>query len=453
MVKNMLKPDLTEEQKNGSNINNDEDNMTEEQRKKHARRAAIASIVGTSIEWYDFYLYGTMAALVFPMLFFPESDPVIGLLQSFTTLFIGFLARPLGAAFFGTFGDRIGRKATLITTLLLMGISSALIGLLPSYESGGVIVSILLVFFRFCQGFGAGGEWGGSVVLSVEWSSKKRRGLMGSMTQIASPIALLLSSLVVSITIYLTGDNFYTWGWRIPFLISIVLVVIGFYIRRGVVDAPQFKKMKKENRLAKQPVLEVFKKYSKPLILVIFASLAQGVPFYVFTTFAISYGTEYLKLDKQLLTNGMLLVAIAEIIVILYAAHLSDIYNRKIVFYVGSLFTILVAFPFFWLMDTRNTLLVIVIMCLSIVGAGAVYGPLATLIAECFPANIRYSGTSLGYQLSAAIQGVTPLLCVYLLNTFNSTVPISIYLISACVIAMGAVVLLRKTPNKMDMDA
>ncbi|WP_110927426.1 MFS transporter [Bacillus massiliglaciei] len=431
---------------------NTHDSIPEEQRKKLVKRAALASVVGTTIEWYDFYIYGTMAALVFPKLFFPESDPYIGLLQSFTTLFIGFLARPLGAAFFGNFGDRLGRKTSLVATLLLMGISSTLIGLLPPYENVGITAAILLVFLRFCQGFGAGGEWGGSVVLSVEWSSKKRRGIMGSMTQIASPIALLLSSGAISLTIFLTGDHFYTWGWRIPFLISLVLVFIGFIIRRGVADSPQFTKMKKENRLAKQPVREVFKRYPKALFLVIFSSLAQGVPFYVFTTFAISYGTEQLHLDKQFLTNTILLVSIVEIIAILYAAHLSDKYNRKTVFYVGSLLTILVAFPFFMLLDTKTPGLVILGMCLSIIGAGTVYGPLAALIAECFPAELRYSGTSLGYQISAAVQGLSPLLCVYLLNTFNSTVPISLYLIAACVISIIAVSLLKKNSNRMDMD-
>jgi MFS family permease len=426
------------------------ESITDEQRKKHVKRAALASIVGTAIEWYDFYIYGTMAALVFPKLFFPESNPYVALLQSFTTLFIGFLARPLGAAFFGNFGDRIGRKATLVTTLLLMGISSTLIGLLPSYNNAGSIVAFLLVFLRFCQGFGAGGEWGGSVVLSIEWSSKKRRGIMGSMTQIGSPIALILSSGVISLTIFLTGTNFYTWGWRIPFLISLVLVAIGFIIRRGVVDSPQFTKMKKENHLARQPVLEVFKKYPKVLFLVILSSLAQGVPFYVFTTFSISYGTEQLHLDKQFLTNTILLVAIVEIIVILSAAYFSDKFNRKAVFFVGSLLTILVAFPFFWLLDTKIAALVMLGMCLSILGAGAVYGPLAALIAECFPANIRYSGTSLGYQISAAIQGLSPLLCVYLLNTYKSTVPISMYLIIACLISICAVAMLKKTskPNR-----
>lgn len=428
------------------------ENLTEEQRKKQARRAALASVVGTSIEWYDFYLYGTMAALVFPKLFFPESDPYIGLIQSFATLFIGFLARPLGAAFFGSFGDRIGRKATLVTTLLLMGISSTLIGLLPTYEQAGIIVAILLIFFRFCQGFGAGGEWGGSVVLSVEWSSKGRRGIMGSMTQIASPIALLLSSGVVSLTIFLTGEHFYTWGWRIPFLISIILVFIGFKIRSGVADSPQFQKMKESNQLAKRPVIEVFKKFPKTLFWVILCSLAQGVPFYVFTTFAISYGKEQLGLPEQFLTNTIIIVAIVEIIIILYASHLSDKYGRKIIFYLGCLATIVVAFPFFWLLNTKITLLIVVGMCLSIIGAGAVYGPLAALIAESFPANIRYSGSSLGYQLSAALQGISPMLCVYLLNTFNSTVPISLYLIIACTISIFAVTMLSKYNNQMDLD-
>lgn len=426
------------------------DNLTEEQRNSQAKRAALASLVGTTIEWYDFFLFGTMAALVFPQLFFPGNDPYVGLLQSFAALFVGFAARPLGAAFFGYFGDRIGRKATLVTTLLLMGIASMLIGLLPSYETGGIIVTILLVFFRFCQGFGAGGEWGGSVVLSVEWSPKGKRGLMGSMTQVASPIALLLSSAVVSLTIFLTGDNFHVWGWRIPFLISIILVIIGFIIRRGVADSPQFTKMKKENRLSKQPVRDVFKKYPKTIFLVVLAGLAQGVPFYVFTTFAISYGSEQLQIKEQFLTNTLMVVSVVEIIVILYAAHLSDKFNRKSIFYFGALVTILFAFPFFWLFDTKSALLIVLAMSIAIVGAGTVYGPLAALIAECFPAELRYSGTSLGYQLSAAIQGISPMLCVYLLNTFNSSAPISIYLIVASLLAIVAVAKLKKA-TYMDM--
>ncbi|RST72083.1 MFS transporter [Siminovitchia acidinfaciens] len=420
------------------------DNLTEKERKSMARRAGLASLVGTTIEWYDFFLFGTMAALVFPQLFFPGADPVAGLLQSFAALFVGFAARPLGAAFFGYFGDRIGRKATLVTTLLLMGIASTLIGLLPSYETWGVAATILLVFFRFCQGFGAGGEWGGSVVLSVEWSSKGKRGLMGSMTQVASPIALLLSSAVVSATIFLTGDNFHVWGWRIPFLISIILVIIGFIIRRGVEDSPSFKKMQKEDRLSKQPVRDVFRRYPKTLFLVILAGLAQGVPFYVFTTFAISYGSGQLQLESQFLTNTLMVVSIVEIAVIFYAAHLSDKYNRKSIFYVGALITVLMAFPFFWLFDTKVAGLVVLAMSLAIIGAGTVYGPLAALIAECFPAELRYSGTSLGYQLSAAIQGISPMLCVYLLDTFNSTAPISIYLVVASLIAIVAVVNLKK---------
>ncbi|MFD1708809.1 MFS transporter [Siminovitchia sediminis] len=346
----------------------------------------------------------------------------------------------------------MGRKATLVTTLLLMGIASTLIGLLPTYETWGVMATILLVFFRFCQGFGAGGEWGGSVVLSVEWSPKGKRGLMGSMTQVASPIALLLSSGVVSATIFLTGDNFHVWGWRIPFLVSVILVIIGFIIRRGVADSPSFAKMKKENRLSKQPVRDVFKRYPKTIFLVILASLAQGIPFYIFTTFAISYGSEQLQLEEQFLTNTLMVVSVVEILVIFYAAHLSDKYNRKSIFYAGALVTILMAFPFFWLFDTRVAGLVVLAMSLAIIGAGTVYGPLAALISECFPAEIRYSGTSLGYQLSAAIQGLSPMICVYLLNTFNSTVPISLYLIIGSVAAIIAVANLKKATYMDEED-
>ncbi|MFM1652028.1 MFS transporter [Brevibacillus sp. B_LB10_24] len=418
-------------------------------RKKQVRKAAIASVVGTSIEWYDFFLYGTMSALVFPKLFFPESDPYIAVLQSFATFFLGFLARPVGAMIFGHYGDRIGRKATLVTTLLLMGISSTLIGLLPSYGSIGIAAPLLLVLLRVCQGIGVGGEWGGSVVLSTEWASKKRRGLMGSMTQLGVPIGLLTSTLTVSFCIRLFGDSFDTWGWRIPFLVSFVLIAIGLYIRLGIVDSPQFSKLKQEKRVARQPVLEVVKKHPKEIVLSACARLTEQVPFYIFTTFVIAYGTEQLGMEKQFLTNALLAVPLVEIVLIPLFAHLSDKFSRKKVYILGSVLTILFAFPFFSLINTTVPGLVILGIALSIVGPCISYGPQAALIAENFPTHLRYSGASLGYQLASVIGGgLAPMISIYLLHTYGSTVPISLYIIAACVISIIAVFGLKDRANQ-----
>ncbi|MED4286793.1 MFS transporter [Priestia megaterium] len=409
-------------------------------RKKQVKKAAIASIVGTSIEWYDFFLYGTMAALVFPKLFFPESDSYIGVLQAFTTLFIGFLARPIGAMIFGNYGDRIGRKATLVITLLLMGISSTLIGLLPTYENIGIWASVFLVLLRFIQGIGVGGEWGGSVVLSIEWSSKKHRGLMGSMTQLGVPIGLLVSTCVVSICIFFTGDSFESWGWRIPFLISILLVGVGLFIRLGIKESPQFSKMKEENLVAKRPVLEVIKEHPKTIMLAAFSRLSEQVPFYLFTTFVISYGTEQINLDKQFLTNTVLLVSVAYLFVVPLSAYLSDKFGRKKMYFIGSSITLLFAFPYFYLLNTGVSSLIVLAIAISGIGPGMVYGPQAAMIAENFPLHLRYSGSSLAYQLASIIGGgIAPMISLFLLHEFGSTIPISLYIIICCVIAIVSV--------------
>ncbi|MFY0805688.1 MFS transporter [Peribacillus frigoritolerans] len=414
--------------------------MDESIRKKQVRKAAIASIVGTSIEWYDFFLYGTMAALVFPQLFFPESNSYIGILQSFTTLFIGFLARPIGAIIFGNYGDRIGRKATLVTTLLLMGISSTIIGLLPTYENIGIFASVLLVLLRFVQGIGVGGEWGGSVVLSIEWSSKKHRGLMGSMTQLGVPIGLLVSTAAVSLSIFFTGDSFESWGWRIPFLISILLVGVGLWIRLGIEESPQFSKMKEENLVAKQPVLEVIKEHPKTIMLAAFSRLAEQVPFYIFTAFIISYGTEQINLDKQFLTNAVLLVAVVYLLVVPLSAHLSDKIGRKKIYIIGSSITLIFALPYFYLFNTGEPSLIILAIAISGIGPGMVYGPQAALIAENFPLHLRYSGSSIAYQLASIIGGgIAPMISLFLLHEFGSTTSISLYIILCCIIAIISV--------------
>jgi len=418
--------------------------MDESVRKKQMRKVAIASVVGTSIEWYDFFIYGTMAALVFPQLFFPESSSFMGILQSFITLFVGFLARPIGAIVFSSYGDKVGRKAALVTSLLLMGISTTLMGLLPTYHSIGTVAPILLVLLRFIQGIGVGGEWGGSVTLSVEWSSKKSKGLMGSMTQLGVPIGMIFSTLVVSLCMSLTGDSFEAWGWRLPFLLSIVLVFIGLYIRLGIEESPEFEKLKEEKNTAKQPVLESIKGYPKEILLAALTRLADNVPFYICTTFTVYYATTHLNMDKQLMTNAVLLVAITFLFIVPYAAHLSDKFGRKKIMFSGMIITLLGALPYFYLINTKELVLIAIAIVLLSIGPAVIYGPQATLLAEIFPVHLRFSGSSLAYQFAAIIAGgLAPTISLTLLETFKSANAITVYIIVCCAISITALFLLK----------
>ena len=418
--------------------------MDESVRKKQMKKVAIASVVGTSIEWYDFFLYGTMAALVFPQLFFPESSSYMGVLQSFITLFVGFLARPIGAMVFSSYGDKVGRKAALVTSLLLMGISTTLMGLLPTYHSIGAVAPILLVILRFIQGIGVGGEWGGSVTLSVEWSSEKSKGLMGSMTQLGVPIGMIFATIVVSLCMSLTGDFFEAWGWRIPFLLSFALVFIGLYIRLGIEESPEFEKLKEEKATAKQPVLEAIKGYPKQILLAAFTRLADNVPFYICTTFTVYYATTQLNMDKQLITNAVMLVAITFLFIVPYAAHLSDKFGRKKIMFSGMIMTLLGALPYFYLINTKEIVLIAIAIVLLSIGPAVIYGPQATLLAEIFPAHIRFSGSSLAYQFAAIIAGgLAPTISLTLLEKFKSPNAITMYIIVCCVISMTCLYLLK----------
>jgi MFS family permease len=424
--------------------------VNEQVRKKQMKKVALASIVGTSIEWYDFFLYGTMAALVFPQLFFPESSAFMGVLQAFITLFVGFLARPLGAIIFSSYGDKIGRKAALVTSLLVMGVSSTIMGLLPTYDTIGIYGAILLVILRFFQGIGVGGEWGGSVTLSVEWSSEKSRGLMGSMTQLGVPIGMLISTSVVSLCMFLTGDNFGVWGWRIPFLLSIVLVFIGLYIRLGIEESPEFTKMKEENRTAKSPVLESIKGYPKEILLAALTRLADNVPFYIYTTFAIYYATVHIKLEKQFITNAVLLVSVVFLVVVPLAAHLSDKIGRKNITLAGMIVTLLFAFPYFYLVNTGEKSLIILATMLASIGPAMVYGPQAALISEIFPVHLRFSGSSIAYQFASIIAGgLAPTISLTLLEKFKTTSAISMYVVICCIISIIALTLLKPSEKRV----
>ena len=369
------------------------------------RRAVVASTVGTSIEWYDFFLYGTAAALVFPQVFFPSQTPYAGVIASFGTQFVGFVARPIGAAIFGHYGDRIGRKATLITTLVIMGVGTALIGVLPGYASIGIAAPILLTVLRLLQGIAVGGEWGGSVLLSMEWGSDRRRGLMASWPQLGVPIGLLLSTAMVQLMSVTTGPDFLTWGWRVPFLASLVLVGVGLYVRLRVLESPAFTAVKESQSVLRVPVLEAFRHQWREILTSAFVRMSEQAPFYLFVTFVLSYGTRQLGLSRtNLLTDTLIAAAIGLVSVPLFG-YLSDLIGRRVMYGIGIVCTALYAFPYFGLLNSRMGGLVLLAIVLSLIFHDMQYGPQAALIAESFGPNIRYSGAGIGYQLASVVAG------------------------------------------------
>jgi metabolite-proton symporter len=390
-------------------------------RRRQLRRAMVASTVGTSLEWYDFFLYGTVAALVFPTLFFPDSSNYVGVLQAFATFAIGFAARPVGAAIFGHYGDRIGRRNTLIVTLLLMGAASVAIGLLPTAASIGVWAGVLLVVFRIVQGIGVGGEWGGSVLLAMEWSRSKRRGFVGSLPQLGVPIGLLLSTGVVALTMSLTGDAFDTWGWRIPFLISFVLVLIGLVIRLKVDESPEFLAIVAAGKVERRPVSEVVRRHPREIVLTALMRLAEQTPFYLFTAFVLAYGTEELGMSRRLLLAGTLVAAALALFTVPFFGWLSDVVGRKRLYVTGAALTFLMAVPYFWLLGMRVPAIAFATVAVSLIPHDMMYGPQAALIAGAFAPEIRYSGSSLGYQFASVLAGgPAPLIAAWLLHTFDS---------------------------------
>ncbi len=424
---------------------------------RQLRRAVMASVVGTSIEWYDFFLYGSAAALVFPKLFFPKSAPLTGALLSFATYGVGFAARPVGAWIFGSFGDRIGRKATLIATLLTMGIATALVGLLPSYSSIGIWGAILLTALRVCQGIGVGGEWGGSVLLAMEWGSNRRRGLVASWPQMGVPIGLILGNGVLLVVSNLTGSAFLQWGWRIPFLLSFVLVAVGLYIRLGVMETPLFRKLVAENRVEPSPVTTVVRRNWREILLAMFVRTSEQAPFYIFTAFVLVYGTEQLKQGKNFMLFCVFFAACLSLITIPLAGLASDRFGRRPVYMVGVILTGAVAFPYFGLLNTGVAALVVIAVIASLIPHDLQYGPQAAMIAESFTGSRRYSGASLGYQLaSVTAGGPAPLIATKLLSVYHSSTPIALYIVACSVVSLVAVVLMKersKVDHTVEYDA
>ncbi|MGZ3678363.1 MAG: MFS transporter [Ktedonobacterales bacterium] len=377
-----------------------------------------ASTIGTAVEWYDFFLYGTMATLIFPTLFFPKSDVFVGTLLSFFTFLVGFIARPFGGALFGHLGDRIGRKSTLVATLLLMGISTLIIGFLPGYKTIGILAPLLLVLLRFGQGLGVGGEWGGSVLLALEYGHRRNRGFWASWPQMGVPIGLILSTIAVNIFQSPGKDFFNSIGWRIPFFISALLILVGLYIRLRILETPLFSKVLEEKQTAKAPIAEAFRNHTPEILLSAGARFVEQAPFYLFTTFVITYCVTHLQLSSALVLNGITLAAVIELFTIPYFGYLSDRVGRRKWYLIGCGIMLIFAFPYFFLLNTKSTPIVLLSIVLSLALCHAwVYGPQAALIAERFGTRSRYSGASLGYQLAAPFAGgLAPIIALLLLN-------------------------------------
>jgi metabolite-proton symporter len=424
--------------------------LTSAEHQVQLRRAVIASTIGTAIEWYDFFLYSTVTGLVFAKLFFPHSDPWVGTLEAFAIYAVGFVARPVGAAIFGHYGDRIGRKSTLIATLLLMGLATFAVALVPTYEKIGIWGAAILTVLRFIQGVGVGGEWGGSVLMSMEWArSDKTRGLVASWPQFGVPCGLFLANLAVLAFSQMSGDNFLAWGWRIPFALSLVLVAVGLYIRLGILETPVFSKLIAEQKIDRTPMLTVIREHPKEILLSAFARMAEQAPFYIFTAFIFSYGTGTLHVSRDFLLTAVLAASVLSFVSIPVFGHLSDRIGRKNMYLIGAIVTGVFGFIYFAMVNTGSLPVIFFAIILSLVPHDMMYGPQAALIAESFTGRLRYSGASLGYQLASIIAGgPAPLIAAWLFGTYHSATAIAAYIAICAVISVVATVLMTDYTGK-----
>src|ERR1700722_1058200 len=424
--------------------------LSAEEHQRHLRRAVVASTVGTTIEWYDFLIYSTMTGLVFGQVFFSGSDPMIDTLKAFGVYFIGFVARPIGAAIFGHYGDRIGRKATLIVTLLMTGIATAAVGLIPGYDSIGLWGAVILTFMRLIQGIGVGGEWGGSVLLAMEWArTNKNRGFIASWPQFGAPARLFLANFMVLLFSWISGDQFLVWGWRIPFLLSIVMVAVGLWIRLGILETPVFQRVLNEERIASAPTLEVIRKQPKEIVLTMLLRMAEQSPGYIFNAFIFTYGTQVLGASRNLLLTGLITTTALGFMWVTIAGAISDRIGRRQMYIIGCVFVAVFTFVYFAMLDTKEPLMIFIGVALSFIPVMTMYGPEAALIAEAFTPRLRYSGASIGYQLASIIAGgPAPFISTYLFATYHSTFPICIYVVICAVISIGATLMLPDYTNK-----
>lgn len=412
------------------------------------RSVAAASAIGTTIEWYDFLIYATAASLVLNTLFFPTHDPLVGKLLSIATIGVGFFARPLGAIILSHFGDRLGRKSMLILTLVSMGAATMLIGLLPTYATIGIAAPILLVACRLVQGIAVGGEWGGAVLMAIEHAPAHKRGFYGSIVQIGFPLGLALGTLSFFALAYLDEEQFRSWGWRLPFLASALLVVIGTYIRLRVEETPDFERNVREGTIERFPVLQTIRRHPKDLLIGLGARITEISWIYVLTIFGLSYAVTNLGLSRNLVLGAIALGAVGELITIPLFGALSDRVGRRPVYMLGCVAAIALAFPIFWGIETKDPTTVILAFVVGMsVGHGIMYGVQASFLSEMFPSNLRYSGASLGYQLAAPIGGgLVPVAAAAVVGmTGGATWPVSLLMIAIALATIVAVLYAKET--------
>lgn len=426
-----------------------------EMEKKLEKKVLIASLIGSSIEWFDYFLYGTVAALVFNQMFFHSDDPAVGLMLAYASFALAFFIRPLGGVIFSHIGDKIGRKKTLVLTLSLMGGATVLMGFLPTYDNIGAAAPILLIILRLIQGIGLGGEWGGALLLAVEYAPKNRRGFFGSIPQMGVTIGMLLGTLALSIMTLLPEEAFLSWGWRVPFILSSLLVFFGLWIRKGIDETPSFKKAKEKGEIAKIPFVETMRSHWKEVLIAVGAKVVETAPFYIFGTFIVSYATTQLGFSRTVTLSAVTIATIITTILIPIMGRLSDKIGRKKLYVGGTVLMMLYAFPYFWLLHQGSAVLLVVA---TILGLGIIWAPitavLGTMFSEIFKSNVRYTGITLGYQIGAALAGGTaPLVATALLNAYdNSYVPVALYIMLAAAISLIAIASVRDRSNQ-DLDS
>jgi MHS family shikimate/dehydroshikimate transporter-like MFS transporter len=406
------------------------------------KKVAAASFIGTALEGYDFLLYASAAALVFGELFFPVSeDPLIGVLLAYSTFFVGFIARPIGGIIAGHYGDKIGRKPMLVITLTVMGVVTMLIGFLPTYAQIGIFAPILLTLLRFIQGLAYGGEWGGAILMVIEYAPEDKRGFWGSLPQSAVPFGFLLATAVLSACIAISGDQFLVWGWRIPFILSILPVLVGLYIRMNIDETPEFKKIREKSATAQTPMIEAFRSQGKQILLATGAFILVSGPYYIIISFMLSYGTTSLGIERQVMLTGVLIASAIQIFACIGFAALSDKVGRKPVLYGGGLFMLAYAFPLFWLVNTANPFVIWSALSLGLFAFGALYGPIAAFFAELFMSKVRYTAASLGYQMGQVFGGgLAPFISTALLAWAGGAYwPVPVYMMVLTLIGLASI--------------
>ena len=424
--------------------------LSDAQHSRQLRRAVVAGTVGTIIEAYDFLLYVIVAPLVFAKLYFPSSEPLAGTLQAFGIYAVGFVARPLGAALFGHYGDRIGRKVTLIATLLLTGLSTFAVGFIPGYASIGIWGAVILTVVRFIQGLGIGGEWGGATLIAMEWArTNAHRGFITSWPQWGGPAGLFFANLAVLAFSAISGDQFLSWGWRVPFWLSIVMVGVGLYIRLGILETPIFSRILEERRIERTPVIEVIKRQPKQIILTALCRMAEQGPFYVYAAFVFVYGTKVSGMSRDFLLTAVLVATAVSGITTPLAGHISDRIGRKKMYLIGAVTTGVFAFIYFTMMNSMVPGLIFLAIVLSFMPHDMMYGPQAALIAECFTPRLRYSGSSLGFHLSSVIAGgPAPLIATALFAATGSGYTVALYILFCAIVSVTATAFLPDYTNR-----